>query len=71
MRARPSTAGTQIALCIADDGRGIDADSPRLRAGGLGLQGIRDRVLLLGGRLRIRSDAGGTRLVVVFRAPTR
>ena len=66
LRARPGADCMRIGLCITDDGRGIDPDSPRLRAGGLGLQGIRDRVLLLGGQLRIRSDAGGTRLVVRF-----
>ena len=71
VRARPGAGCVRIALSITDDGRGIDPDSPRLRAGGLGLQGIRDRILLLGGQLRIRSDAGGTQLVVMFRATAR
>jgi len=66
LRARAISGGTRIGLCIEDDGLGIDPASPRLRHGGVGLLGIRDRVLLLGGRLRIRSGAGGARVVVRF-----
>lgn len=66
LRARSIGGRICIGLSIEDDGRGIDPSSPRLRSGGMGLQGIRDRVLLLGGRLRIRGAAAGTRLLVGF-----
>ncbi|WP_271680697.1 MASE1 domain-containing protein [Thermomonas mangrovi] len=69
LRARSIGSSIRIGLSIEDDGRGIDPASLRLRNGGMGLQGIRDRVLLLGGRLRIRSGARGMRLVVAFRTP--
>lgn len=66
LRARDAGGRMHIGLAISDDGQGFDATSGRLRQGGIGLQGIRDRVLLLGGRLCIRSDADGTRLLVGF-----
>jgi len=47
------------ALCgkILDDGKGFDASSPHA---GLGLASMKDRVLLLGGTIHIRSDDTGT-----------
>ena len=53
-------------LTVWDDGRGFDVDAALAAAsagGSSGLGGMRDRVALHGGRLRIDSDAdGGTRL---------
>jgi two-component system sensor histidine kinase UhpB len=47
-------------LRITDDGRGFDG---RDRDGGLGLSGMRERALLAGGRLSVRSQPGrGTRV---------
>ena len=46
-----------IAAVIEDDGRGFDPTT--LGAEGLGLVGMRERVELLGGRLRIESASGG------------
>ena len=66
LRARRIADHIRIGLAISDDGQGIAASSQLPHKSGMGLQGIRDRVLLLGGRLRIRSDAGGTRLLVAF-----
>jgi signal transduction histidine kinase len=55
-----------LRFCVQDDGRGFDAG----RAGaGAGLAGITDRVAALGGRARVRSGAGGTR--VSGRIPVR
>jgi signal transduction histidine kinase len=52
----------RVALVIEDDGRGFDPDSP---ADGFGLQGMRERVDLLGGLLQVESRAGaGTTLAV-------
>ncbi|MBP7053089.1 MAG: PAS domain-containing protein [Phycisphaerae bacterium] len=47
-----------VGLTISDRGRGFD---PRVlgRAGGFGLLSIRERVQLLGGRMRIRTVPGG------------
>jgi len=59
-RLRTKTDGTLI-LWVSDDGQGLPSQAPNE---GIGLQGIRDRVLSRGGRLRISSDARGTRLMV-------
>lgn len=62
LRARPGPGGRRVVLAIADDGCGLRASS----GAGVGLQGIADRVLSLGGRLRLRACARGTRLQVRF-----
>jgi signal transduction histidine kinase len=52
----------RVAVVIEDDGRGFDPNRP---ADGFGLQGIRERVDLLGGSLQVESRAGaGTTLAV-------
>lgn len=61
-----------VFLCIADDGQGFDYQAykqqPQRRSADkrkLGLQGLRERIELFGGRLRIDSKIGaGTRLEV-------
>jgi signal transduction histidine kinase len=56
------TDGTDLRLCIRDDGSG-GADS----RGGSGLIGLRDRVEALGGRLLVSSPVGnGTSLVATI-----
>ena len=67
LRARQMGGRIRIGLSIGDDGRGFAPAPEHSYRTGIGLQGIRDRVLVLGGRLRLRSDAGGTRLIVAFR----
>ena len=52
---RPGGGGT--AVSVADDGRGFDPGAERARAS-LGLDSMRERVALLGGRLEIRSRRG-------------
>ncbi|HZH44116.1 MAG TPA: MASE1 domain-containing protein [Lysobacter sp.] len=64
LRARPTSSGPRILVAVGDDGSGLPA-SPRQ---GVGLQGIRDRVLSLGGRLHLSSDARGTRMLARFKA---
>ena len=58
----------RIRLGIEDDGKGFDvAEAMRLKDGmrGLGLLGMRERAVLLGGRLSIDSRPGhGTRVDV-------
>jgi two-component system sensor histidine kinase UhpB len=48
-------AGRRLTLSVADDGRGLPADLPR---GTAGLAGMRERALLVGGRLAIASGPG-------------
>lgn len=48
-----------LAVTIADDGRGIGHDSASARPDGLGLSGMRERIVLLGGEFRIGSASGG------------
>jgi signal transduction histidine kinase len=51
-----------VHCCVADDGAGFDCGSAK---GGLGLLGIRERLVHLGGRLTITSRIGeGTRIAV-------
>jgi two-component system, NarL family, sensor histidine kinase UhpB len=53
-------------LRIADDGRGVNGDGAR-RNGGLGLSGMRERALLVGGTLDVRSGRGrGTTITLTM-----
>jgi signal transduction histidine kinase len=52
----------RLRLMVEDDGRGFDTAAP---TGRLGLAGIRERVELLGGQLRIESSPDGGTAVVV------
>lgn len=58
--------GGAISLCVSDDGCGIDSQwRPGSLDGHLGLVGMSERAVLLGGTLRIDSAAGqGTSVVV-------
>jgi signal transduction histidine kinase len=58
-----ATAGT-VALVVADDGRGFD---PTAASTGFGLDGLRERLHLSGGRLDISSGGDGT--IVTARVP--
>ena len=58
---RLSLEGDSLVLTIRDDGIGFDADALQRRApgqGGIGLVGIRERMLLAGGTLDIRAEPG-------------
>jgi signal transduction histidine kinase len=57
-----SRLGDRVRVVVEDDGRGFDPLTP---TGRLGLRGIRERVELLGGTLRIESAVGtGTAVIV-------
>ena len=60
LRMRTQTRNGHVLLAITDDGVGFD---PARHTRGIGVQGIRDRVIALGGRLRLRSGESGTTLV--------
>jgi signal transduction histidine kinase len=54
----------KVRVAVEDDGRGFDVSAAEER-GTLGLLGIRERVIMLGGDLRIRSSPGeGTQVSV-------
>lgn len=54
-----SYVGDTVALDVDDDGVGFDpAARPAPAAGGFGLQGMRERVSALGGRLEVESLPG-------------
>jgi signal transduction histidine kinase len=50
-----STGGEDIVLTLRDDGHGADLNDPRR---GFGLNGMRERVEMLGGRFDLRSQPG-------------
>ena len=50
-------ATDELVLTVADDGRGFDASAPR---SGFGLDGLRDRLALAGGRFDVASTPRGT-----------
>jgi two-component system, NarL family, sensor histidine kinase UhpB len=55
-RASPAPEGTgAVTFSVSDDGRGADPDEP---PAGLGLIGMRERVEMLGGRLRVTTAPG-------------
>lgn len=54
-----------LVLRVQDDGAGISRDAARNPAS-LGLVGIQERALLLGGRARVRGGDGGTRVTVTL-----
>lgn len=55
---RPHTDGG-IQVEVKDDGRGTDSSDIGRRAPGLGVMGMRERALILGGRLVVEAAAGG------------
>lgn len=62
------TAGT-VALSIEDDGVGFEVEAVLAHPAGLGLSGIRERLALVGGTLRINSAPGqGTHLTATVPA---
>jgi signal transduction histidine kinase len=48
-------------LVVEDDGRGFDAHAS---TDGLGLAGMRERVALVGGRMRVETGGAGTTIAV-------
>lgn len=55
----------QLALLVDDDGRGLDTELPKPM--GLGMVGMKERAIFLGGQLRVESEPGrGTKLHAVF-----
>ena len=51
----------EVSVVVGDDGRGLDTDHSR--PVGLGTVGMRERAIMLGGRLQIESEAGGGTVV--------
>jgi signal transduction histidine kinase len=59
-------SGERVRLSILDNGKGMGNATGR---GGLGLNGLSERLELMGGRLRVESKAGSTRLVAEIPEP--
>ncbi len=56
-----------VRVLVADDGKGFDMTKATLESSGLGLQGISERVQMLGGTLQLDTAPGkGTRLNAAF-----
>lgn len=66
LRVRSVHDQLHVVLACIDDGIGMDGTP---KPGGIGLQGISDRVLSFGGRMRIQSSRTGTRLAVSLALP--
>lgn len=61
--------GGELELQVQDDGVGFDSSAPRAgrRRGGLGLQSMRERAEVTGGRFALRSEKGrGTAITVAW-----
>ncbi len=65
-RLRLRRRGGYICLSVSDRGRGFDLKDPG-RTGGFGLLSIRERVKLLGGRMKVRSTKGkGSTFLIII-----
>jgi two-component system, NarL family, sensor histidine kinase UhpB len=53
-----SAVGSQFSVSVKDDGRGADSAAGD-RAPGMGVLGMQERAVILGGRLEVESVAGG------------
>jgi signal transduction histidine kinase len=61
-----------LVLEVWDEGRGMPAErlsEIQTRGSGVGIRGMRERVLQLSGTMSIKSDASGTRIYVVIPTP--
>jgi len=67
---RLSDTGGKLAMEIRDDGQGIDEELQRKiasgKASGVGLRGMRERVVAIGGTFAIESSENGTSVVVTL-----
>jgi signal transduction histidine kinase len=57
----------RVSAVVEDDGQGFDPGSPR--EGGFGLVGMRERLALVGGRVRIESRGNGSGTTIAVEAP--
>ncbi len=67
IRVRLHRQGPRVELTVSDDGRGFSFEQA---SGGLGLAGMRERALLVGGELRVESRPElGTRVTLTVSSP--
>ncbi|MEW6706415.1 MAG: response regulator [Pseudomonadota bacterium] len=61
VQVRVSGSADRLELAVEDDGRGIDEEASAGRPGHLGMVGMRERALAIGGRCSVqRNPSGGT-----------
>lgn len=63
------TEGRRLVVTVVDDGRGIDWLPGAAQPTGIGILGMRERALLLGGQLGVSSPLGGGTTVTVAVEP--
>lgn len=67
VRVRFDFQGDRLVATVEDDGRGFDPSQVPATGRGLGLEGMRERADIIGGRLEVTSALGkGTRVTVEF-----
>ncbi|MDD6730866.1 MAG: GAF domain-containing sensor histidine kinase, partial [Eggerthellaceae bacterium] len=54
----------QLEVIVYDQGCGFDAQQPQIQGHGSGLQGMRERASIIGGRLTVRSNEDGTTVLL-------
>jgi len=59
-----------LSLQVQDDGHGFDTQRPIRAGGGLGLLGMRERMLAIGARLSISSGPQGTTVAIQYPLPS-
>jgi two-component system sensor histidine kinase NreB len=54
----------QLEVIVYDQGCGFDAQQPQIKGHGSGLQGMRERASIIGGKLAVRSNEDGTTVLL-------
>ncbi len=65
-RLKLTSSADGVRLLVEDDGKGFEAEKSLAGATGVGLPGMRERVRLVGGKMKVRSDASGTRMEFIL-----
>jgi signal transduction histidine kinase len=69
IRVRLTHGAVDLQLIVHDDGRGLTMDRRSHRVGHLGLVGMRERAIAIGGQLRVESAPGtGTTITLSWNA---
>jgi len=61
-----SRDGEMVTVYVEDQGKGMPSDTRKNRRTGVGIQGMRERIRMLGGQFEIRSGRGGTSIIAII-----